>query len=476
MLKQAIYLFMFTSTVVLSVGCNDSSTNDRCLVSSDCPLPLICYGAVESTETETARSGRCIQECRLDSDCMEGLCIDSVCRTPEGSCRTNADCVEFGRTCDPGTRRCVAPCGPNSSCPQGTRCVNEQCQSTGMAADANRPQPVTDARITRDRGQARDATSRPLDAQSQPRDAAVPMPDRAIPSAPDMGMVNRGNGQYGDNCRCGAECNSGLCVPNPYRQFAGECSQLCGQGNGCPSSASCIQVSVPGPSQNCPPAGLPFAEGEIISVCAVNETGIPCQSGENCAIGGVCYPPPNPVVGQVQVQAACAAACTQNNECPVGFSCQRIPTDGGQFINICAPEAQVFQCPDGSNQSCGDVCPIGPADDELNISHCIVLAPNQPGYCSCSCNSAAQCPAGYACSRNVIDTQDPRRPGICLPISGYTCPLGNESCLSQGCAGQLDAELISRCTAPCSNLNDCPTGYRCMGIPGEDGTYCVANP
>mgnify|MGYP004077356723 CR=1 FL=1 len=128
MIRQTVFFCMLASPLFVSLGCNDSSTTERCQVSADCPLPLICYGAMEATSEEPARAGQCIQECRVDSDCADGLCIESVCRTPEGSCRTNADCVAFGRTCDPGTRRCVAPCGPNSSCPQGTQGVNDQCQ------------------------------------------------------------------------------------------------------------------------------------------------------------------------------------------------------------------------------------------------------------------------------------------------------------------------------------------------------------
>ena len=264
MIRQTVFFCMLASPLFVSLGCNDSSTTERCQVSADCPLPLICYGAMEATSEEPARAGQCIQECRVDSDCADGLCIESVCRTPEGSCRTNADCVAFGRTCDPGTRRCVAPCGPNSSCPQGTQCVNDQCQPVNSARDANRPQPTRDARSAQDSMRTRDATMQPRDARQASRDATVPQPDRAIPIQADMGLINRGNGQYGDSCRCGAECMSGLCVPNPYRQFAGECSQICVQGNACPGSASCIQVSVPGPSQNCPPAGLEYEEGEII--------------------------------------------------------------------------------------------------------------------------------------------------------------------------------------------------------------------
>ena len=480
MVESRFYYCGVVALMCALAACDDSTTEQSCRVSADCPLPLVCYGAVESTPTEPGRNGRCIQECRVDSDCQDGLCIDSVCGQPGRACRTNSECVPFGQSCDPGTRRCVSPCAPNGICPEGTRCSANQCIpfDDGPRQDAEVPArrdaqvtPVRDARVVMN-----DAMAPRADMRPPPRDMRPPMADSTPPPPVDMGVVNRGNGQYGDRCRCGADCASGLCVPNPYDQFAGECSQVCGPNADCPGVDSCIQVSVPGPSQNCPPAGLPFDEGDIISVCAVNETGIPCNTGENCTIGGTCYPPPNPIPGQVDVQAACAAPCARDAECPVGFTCQGIQTDAGQVVNVCAPEAQVFVCPDGSNGSCGGVCRVGPGEDEVNVSHCIVLAPNQPGYCSCSCNSAAQCPAGYACSRNVIDTQDPARPGICLPISGYTCPLGNDSCLSLACVGQLEAELISRCTAPCTNQNDCPANYECMQIPNEPGRYCVANP
>jgi hypothetical protein len=54
--------------------------------------------------------------------------------------------------------------------------------------------------------------------------------------------------------------------------------------------------------------------------------------------------------------------------------------------------------------------------------------------------------------------------------------MGGDSCLTLGCAGQLESELFSRCTAPCAAPNDCPAGYRCIQIPDEEGTFCVADP
>lgn len=461
---------------VLATGCNDESTRLSCQVSADCPLPLVCLGATMATGQAPATAGRCAQECRVDSDCPDGLCIDDVCHAPDRSCRVNEDCVPFGRSCDPASRRCVAPCGIDRSCPTATICIGTVCQPVNGQSDAGRIQRPMDAGATRvdarrpmvDARVVRDAAQRPVDAN-------MSIPDRAMSPPPDM-AVNRGDGQYGDSCRCGADCQTGLCLPNPYKQFAGECSRTCDAGNRCPGVDRCIDVSVPPVSPNCPPAGLAYEVGQLISVCAVNETGIPCNTGQECIIDGICLTPPNPLEGIVAVQKACAARCDDDQGCPVGFRCSAVTVNGGGMTNVCAPEAQLHQCPDGSNQSCGGVCPLQPGDDELNVSHCIVFGEGQPGYCSCSCQTSAQCPAGFACSRNIIDTGDIRRPGICLPISGYTCPMGHDSCLSAGCIGQLEVEMFSRCTAPCASPNDCPTGYRCMPGPEGDGPYCVADP
>ena len=125
-----------------------------------------------------------------------------------------------------------------------------------MGQDAEAPtrrdaqvRPVRDAR-----GVMNDAARPRADMRTPPLDMRLPTTDSAPPQPADMGVINRGNGQYGDRCRCGADCASGLCVPNPYDQFAGECSQVCGPNTDCPGVDSCIQVSMPGPSQNCPRA------------------------------------------------------------------------------------------------------------------------------------------------------------------------------------------------------------------------------
>jgi hypothetical protein len=477
-MKRVLIGACITATMVLA-GCNDSKGDLSCTTNSDCPLPLICIGATSSADTGIGSLGRCLVECRVDTDCSQGLCVESVCRQPDGPCRQSTDCAAFGRICDPGLRICVQPCSADDTCSGGDRCVDGRCQrSNSPRQDGGGGARDPDQGVVR---APRDASTSPgrRDASAQPRDAARPIdaqgsrPDRGVPGGPDMGVI-RGNAEYGEPCRCGADCATGLCVPNPYNQFAGQCSAQCGARDRCPGVDRCIDVSVPEANGTCPPSGLGFRAGEIIQVCAVNETGVPCNEGANCILDGVCLPPANPIPNQVDVPAACAARCDADNQCPAGFRCADQRTDNGQVVSICSPATTVHSCPDGSNRTCGGVCPDFPGVDPVDISHCVVLDDNQPGYCSCACSSTVHCPDGFACSRNIIDTGDRARPGICLPISGYTCPLGNETCLSQGCAPQLEAELFTRCTAPCSNANDCPTGYGCIEIPGEGGRYCIA--
>ena len=401
-----------------------------------------------------------------------------VCRAPDGPCRDSEECAVFGRVCDPGLRVCVQLCSGRDTCSPGETCRDGRCQPGGnpvprMDASANPPRRDAMTPIPR-----RDAGTPARDARVQARDAGVIQDmrltdDAGSPSEPDMN-VQRGPGQYGDPCRCGADCATGLCVPDPYNNFAGQCSAQCGPGNACPGIDRCMDVSVPPRDGNCPPSGLGLQVGSIVQVCLPNETGIPCQEGANCVLEGTCVSPPNPLAGQIQVQAACAARCEADHQCPIGYACSRVELDNGQFMRACAPEAVVAECPDGSNGTCGGVCPMFGGEDPLDISYCIVLDANRPGYCSCSCDTAAQCPNGFACSRGgFFDTGDPARPGICLPISGYNCPLGNEACLSMGCAPQLVSEQFPRCTAPCVAAAIVRVATDVL-IPGEAGRYCIA--
>lgn len=432
-------------------GCTDTTGggSSRCALNSDCPLPEVCVDE------------RCVIECRITADCPAGeQCEDSICVDPLADCLSDADCRPFGLVCELGLRRCVAEMADMRVLTRDTSLPELDAERPDMRP----PQPPVDAGPRPDARPPRDAAPPPIDATPPPIDAAPPI---------------RGDARYGDPCRCGADCQSGLCLQNPYNDFAGQCSARCGAGQPqptCPGIDRCVRSLAPGPAPGCPDPGLGLGEGDIIEVCAPNETGIPCRGPADCIIDGTCITPPDPFSGRgATVQAVCGARCDGDQGCPTGFRCQAIPTQGGGRVNVCAAASAVSICPDGSNGTCGGVCPLAAGVDPLVVSHCLV-APgleNGPGLCSCTCRNVGDCPVGFACSRGLIAHDDPSRPGMCLPIAGYNCPQGDAACYSEICAPPQGQDPFDRCTAPCNGPGDCPQGYGCQRPPGAGFDVCV---
>ncbi|MCA9542292.1 MAG: hypothetical protein KC620_25520, partial [Myxococcales bacterium] len=319
----------------------------------------------------------------------------------------------------------------------------------------------------------------PVDMARPPVDMARPPVDMARPpvdqGVPDQGFV-RGDARYGEPCECGADCRSGLCLRNPLNNLERQCTDVCDQVR-CPGVDRCLHLAVPAVREGCADPGL-GPVGTPLDVCVPNETGTPCANPEQCLFEGICVDPPNPVPRAVRTQPTCSAQCEGNQDCPSGFRCEAVRAADGQQIRICNAATEIAACPDGTNLTCGGVCPVPGGVDPLDISRCLLFENRAPGMCSCDCASAADCPVGFACVKEVFDFPDqaPGRPGVCLPIAGYTCPNGDDDCLSLFCAGQHPDEPFSRCTAPCLNRADCPANYECVQPPGLEFSICVANP
>ena len=423
------YGFRLLVVMTFIFGCADETSEQTCERNSDCPLPEICSGYL-ALDSGVVRSGRCVIECRVATDCAEGeFCTGNVCQ------------------------------GADQPIPMGD---SGPSRDGGLVADASRP-PRDASRPTQD------ASRPPQDAAQPPRDASLPPPDAA--PVPDMGGGVRGNARYGEPCQCGADCRTGFCLLNPYNGFAGQCTQRC-ENEACPGIDVCRENLAPAPRVGCEDPGTGLNEGDPVSICLPNETGVACARPEDCLIDGTCVTPPNPLPGLVDVQQTCSAICEQDVQCPIGYRCDSIP-GLPRGVRACTALTEVFACPDGSNRDCGGVCPLGPGVNDVDVSHCILLDQGAAGYCSCSCATAGHCPAGFACSREVIETGDRSRPGICLPIAGYTCPLGANSCLSLACGTQRPGTLYAECTAPCTGPQDCPTGMVCLPDPELGASVCV---
>ncbi len=285
-----------------------------------------------------------------------------------------------------------------------------------------------------------------------------------------------GPGEYRDRCDRGRDCASGLCVPGAALDLrgrpvatAGYCTALCRDNGACPGVDRCSTVNAA--EEGCPTPATPFIEDGQLDVCLQNETGIPCRDGADCLPGGICLTPPNPPGPLVVVQPMCAARCDNDAECPVGFACDVIQTNNGP-ASVCRPAVQVTACPAGAAgpPACSNsrICPGNLTPQEhFTYSVCIEYgAGGAQGVCSCACADVLDCPTGFACSNVDLGLNFPERPGVCLPIAGYTCPTGQGGqCLSDSCLASDGGEL-SRCTTSCNDRFDCPTGYDCRQVGG----------
>ena len=450
---------------VLVLGCSDDEEIRRCRLSSECELPQQCI------------DNRCLLECRVDTDCddFDGhQCVENVCHDPNMVCQTDRDCRPFNMLCSPVTRRCtnpqnLVPCNPTRPCAQGFVCSHNLCfpnEGGGRPGldggipviDASRGIPIIDAQTMTPR----------RDAAPRPRDAARPPPRDAAPPQRDMMPPIGGAGRYGDPCQCSSDCGSGFCILNPYNQFAGQCTAQCRGGAGCPDRDVCMLAEVPSVRDGCqpPPHGLPA--GSQVEICVPNETGQACDPNAGCPLGGLCIQPVNPLPGQIDIAYACGTTCRGNGECPSGFGCTQVQTPQG-VVNACGANATINLCPNGSNDMCGGVC-RGVAN-EADVAHCISSDGMSGGFCSCSCNRAQDCPQGFACEAG-LPSGDNARPGICVPIAGYTCPGGDLNlCPSFTCIANPLGDGIDRCSSTCRNVEDCPTGFGCL--PAGGTSICI---
>lgn len=453
-------------------ACNDSTSGGAggCTDDRECDLPAVCL------------EGACVVECRRDRECGRGeLCIENECRSPD-SCARDTDCEPFGLVCDRTVLRCIpagaTPCNPFATPPcSGGRFCNPQGLCVG---DAGAEPPTGDASppfldaTPLPRNDAGPSTQPPPDAGPQPTDMRVPPPPvDAGPDTPDARP--RGNRGYGEPCGCAGDCATGFCVENKLRASR-TCTDRCDRDDDCPGIDTCIQAQVrPGGSDECPPVDLGLEPGEIVGVCAPNETSLPCNGPQDCT-SGICLTPPRPAEWLVP-QNICTMRCEGDGKCPSGYSCQAIQANGGA-VSVCALDlGNVVQCND--MQQCGGTCAVPAGRNEMEVTLCAQLEAGGSGYCTCSCGSAADCPRGYACQRS-LESGDGVRPGICTPLAGYVCPreaMGGPleppfECASLQCLGGDDENpRYSRCTSECNDARDCPGGYGCDQFEGQG--YCV---
>ena len=171
-------------------------------------------------------------------------------------------------------------------------------------------------------------------------------------------------------------------------------------------------------------------------------TGLP---GDPCTEDADCEEVCNLPAGQTE--GVCAELCP-DGECPDGFICAPIETEGGT-VDACVPAPDTFCQTCSLNAECGDA-------DDL----CVPLS--QGNYCTISCErDPSVCPAGFTCG--LIGSVDD---GVvlqqCIPNNGICCVDGDGDVYGEGggCFGTDcdDTNPDVNASAPeiCDGLdNDC---------------------
>jgi len=162
-----------------------------------------------------------------------------------------------------------------------------------------------------------------------------------------------------------------------------------------------------------------------------------CTAGSMC-MSGVC-------IDDVGSSMMCTRDCTRHADCADDHVCASgrcVPDDTGASCNVAAPS------------TCALGLCLGPA--------------GAPGECVRDCDTARDCPAGYACT--VAGGSAGR---ICVDIEKPCTAAGSE------CGTGLCVPSIG-CTATCRNANDCPLRgadfgllpYRCEAAFGSADPVC----
>lgn len=475
--RLKVSLLMITSLSIFTLGaCDDDTTASptRCGYNTDCPVPEQCI------------EGVCRLECRVSTDCESGArCFEGVCYVRPTLCRADEECAPFQEVCDLQSGICVPPntVTPPVGSNAGTMAGTPAGMTTGGSSMAGAPGgslggDTAGMSAGTGGGSIAGTSGGSLAGTMSGGGAAGEMSAGSTAGAMSGGQMMSGveggetpvtgRGQYGDDCNCPSDCESGYCVVNKMKRSR-TCASGCEVDSECPGIDTCLQAQVSPASGLCPdvPSQLP-PPGTIVGVCAPNETSFPCTDPSGCT-SGICLTPPQ-VVPWTSPQAVCTMACEDDLKCPTGYRCGAA---GGIAGTICVPEAQVSACPTGMANTCGGVCNAPPGREEIDIAVCLNGFNQTAGYCTCTCSVAADCPSGFGCSR-IGDTGDPTRPGVCIPFAGETCPesdRGVEQCLSTTCLVDEDDITLNICTSFCLRADDCPADYDCVSV--GDASVCI---
>lgn len=381
-------------------------------------------------------------ECKYNSDCAAGLCINGTC---ERECFAAIDCPKDRPACVRGTCAVASTDGG----------VENDAGKDASPADSGAP----------------DTTMTDTSVES---DTSVPPIDTGVPPTDTGGGGTR---SYLTACSSDSDCLSGKCIASSPRFCTKSCAshaecahgQLCGggvckiddTGTPCTSGASCVEYcgGIVGAAKcthsctsgaDCPAGYACTTDGSGAKFCVDIER--PCTDATQCQTGlGFC----------TSGGLGCTAKCTTAADCPVrlvGLPAYTCEARSGQ--NVCIPPSDVLGSA-GLGATCSatgtNLCRSAACDGST-----------APPSCAQRCTLRGGCPTSWGC----YPLEDPGPPAstmlVCSPAGslwlGATCTRGRD-CISGIC------QSPGYCTKQCAD-GYCPDGMTCVasGLTATDGT------
>jgi len=279
--------------------------------------------------------------------------------------------------------------------------------------------------------------------------------DRADPGAvPDMGSDCAEGGCFKSKCATNEDCDSGWCVEH---MGEGVCSVTC--ETECPAGFTCTPVAGSG--------------RDLTYVCVSDYANLckPCLASADCkslgAVDDVC-------IGFGELGFFCGGRCTEEEDCPEGFSCQEAAASEGVQSLQCVPDAGVCECTDKSIAlSLAARCVVpGPAGDCIGLRVC-----GPDGLTQCDAGD----PAAEVCN-GVDDDCDMQVDESDVAANGAgegICGDGNDCTLDQcqgaeGCTSTPLSDIECTDGDLCTTSDSCADGT-CVGVPVDcgDGNDCT---
>jgi Cys-rich repeat protein len=354
-----------------SGACRADGTCAVCLDDSQCPSGTVCgptgecqvgcadtNGSCPSGKYCLSSQGNVCVDCTLDSHCGPGrvcsaqnACVPGcsanqpqcspgqVCDLTTGTCvlcTKDAHCSN-GQVCDPQSHTCVQ-CANDSQCPLGKVCWSKSC-IPGCNATHGCPAPnicdtVTGTCVQCSTDAQCGGTTPRCDPQSHTCKPCLPGASDNCPA----GNYCRADFVCERGCKAGADCPSGVCLPNHSCQACTGDAQ-CAAGMVCDNGtciSACSATSPCGTGKTCCTAHCADTKNDVNNCGAC---GVVCGAGQGCC-NGSCAP-----LNTAAHCGACGTTCGTGQACCSG-SCQGITTP--QQCGACGVSCSAGQFCDGT--------------------------------------------------------------------------------------------------------------------------------